>query len=167
MQNQKLSEDVEFLRRKFKVDPETGFIYKILANGSISKRPSGWVCKESGYRLLMVAYQQVRACRLVWLLTHGVQPVGVIDHINGVRSDDRPCNLRDVDLSVNAQNRQGPNRNRLIDLPMGVYPRGAGRFQVKLMVRGRHISGGTFACKDEAAAKYLTLRRKYGDGNTL
>ena len=167
MENTKLSTDLEFLRQRFKLDSETGLIYKVLANGSVSTKPAGGVCNETGYRSLSVAYQKVRSSRLVWLLTHSVEPKGVIDHINGDRSDDRPCNLRDVDLSINAQNRKGPNRNRLVDLPMGVYPGAYGRFQVKLMVRGKRISGGTFICKDAAAAKYLELRRLHGDGNTL
>lgn len=42
--------------------------------------------------------------RLIWKLSTGADPRGVIDHINGIRDDNRLVNLRDVMPSVNAMN---------------------------------------------------------------
>lgn len=47
------------------------------------------------------------AHRIVWKWVHGRDPRGVIDHINGIRDDNRIANLRDVSPIDNAQNNHG------------------------------------------------------------
>lgn len=42
--------------------------------------------------------------RLLWKVHTGSDPRGVIDHINGIRDDNRLVNLRDVHPTVNAMN---------------------------------------------------------------
>jgi hypothetical protein len=42
--------------------------------------------------------------RLAWLAVYGVWPNGVVDHINGVRSDNRIANLRTVTTAENQRN---------------------------------------------------------------
>lgn len=42
---------------------------------------------------------------VVWYKATGKWPIGIIDHINGVKNDDRVSNLRDVDFSTNNLNR--------------------------------------------------------------
>jgi len=46
----------------------------------------------------------IKAHRAAWALYFGVFPEGDIDHINGVRDDNRICNLRDVDRRANSRN---------------------------------------------------------------
>lgn len=57
-----------------------------------------------GYRRIRIDGFQHLAHRIVWVLVHGVEPVGEIDHINGVRSDNRLANLRLVDKKANQRN---------------------------------------------------------------
>lgn len=52
------------------------------------------------------------AHRIAWSIFTGINPEGEIDHINGVRHDNRIENLRDVDRIVNQRNRV-MNRNNL------------------------------------------------------
>lgn len=42
--------------------------------------------------------------RLIFKLETGADPTGVIDHINGIRNDNRFCNLRDVTITENSRN---------------------------------------------------------------
>lgn len=54
------------------------------------------------------------AHRLIWKIHTGRDPVGLIDHINGVRYDNRIENLRDVPIHVNNLNRHGDLNRRLM-----------------------------------------------------
>lgn len=45
-----------------------------------------------------------RAHRVIWAMKHGAWPIGEIDHINGLRHDNRIVNLRDVTRVENAMN---------------------------------------------------------------
>lgn len=53
--------------------------------------------------------KKYKAHRLAWLYTHGVWPTDQIDHINGVKDDNRISNLREVNNSHNQWNRHTIN----------------------------------------------------------
>ena len=44
--------------------------------------------------------------RLVWMYVNGKWPNNFIDHINGIKTDNRICNLRDVTSKQNTENRK-------------------------------------------------------------
>jgi hypothetical protein len=44
------------------------------------------------------------AARVIWKLVYGYDPIEV-DHINRIKTDNRLCNLREVDRSANCLNR--------------------------------------------------------------
>lgn len=58
-----------------------------------------------GYRIGSVNGSNFKAHRIIWRMAHGVEP-DEIDHINGLRTDNRLSNLRDVSLQVNARNKR-------------------------------------------------------------
>ncbi len=60
--------------------------------------------KVHGYAAGKVFDVQVKAHRVIWAMKTGEWPDGEIDHINGVRGDNRWCNLRHVQRSINARN---------------------------------------------------------------
>lgn len=67
---------------------------------------SGSVCgykRKDGYIRVKVDGALVMAHRVIWKMRHGDEP-RFIDHINGVRSDNRPENLRAVTSSDNKSN---------------------------------------------------------------
>lgn len=59
-----------------------------------------------GYRKGKVLGRQYRANRVIWAMFHGVWPKHEIDHINGIRDDNRISNLRDVTRVENLRNRR-------------------------------------------------------------
>ena len=68
-----------------------------------------------GYTNLKIGFLGARRTitihRLVWLFHYGRLPVGQIDHINGIRSDNGIENLREVSVAENAKNQATPKNN--------------------------------------------------------
>lgn len=60
----------------------------------------------SGYRMGRILGKSHLAHRVAYALHFGFWPKGQIDHINGVRIDNRICNLRDVSHAENSRNRR-------------------------------------------------------------
>lgn len=95
------------VRDLFLYIPETGeFTRRVVSKRS--KRTGVLGSRHSnGYLETCIGYKKYLLHRLAWFYMHGVWPVGVIDHINGVKTDNRIANLRDVTHLVNMQNRSG------------------------------------------------------------
>ncbi len=70
-----------------------------------------FTCISEGYMTGSVNKANYKAHRVAWKLTHGTDP-DQIDHINGVRTDNRLENLRDVTLAENTRNRRRPTNNK-------------------------------------------------------
>lgn len=97
--------DAETVRNFFYYNPETGdFTWRI---SSSSCRPVGSIAgtvDREGYRIIGVDKRLYRAHRLAWLYVHGEWPLGEIDHINRIKSDNRIENLRVVSGTENQKN---------------------------------------------------------------
>jgi hypothetical protein len=59
---------------------------------------------SEGYWVIGVERETYNRSRLIWKLHHGADPLGAIDHGNGVRDDDRIENLQDVPDGINSRN---------------------------------------------------------------
>ena len=64
-----------------------------------------------GYGRVKINGKSVLAHRLAWALHYGEWPDGAIDHINGIKTDNRLCNLR---LATRAQNQQNRSSSTFI-----------------------------------------------------
>ncbi len=58
----------------------------------------------AGYLWMVIDYRRYLCHRLAWLYVHGKWPPVEIDHINGVRDDNRLVNLRIATISQNRAN---------------------------------------------------------------
>ena len=99
----------EILRRYFRVDSE-GRIHRKMAN-------YGWkqVSRIRGgqkYSSVHFECKSYLTHRLVWAIHHGRSPVGMVDHINGNKWDNRAENLREATASQNRWNRPVCGTNR-------------------------------------------------------
>jgi hypothetical protein len=153
------------VRKLFKFSPETGRLFWEVKPSIGTKRGSeaGWL-SEQGYICIRIAGRNYRAHRLIWLYVTGNWPYGEIDHINGVRSDNRFENLRDVSHAINQQNRTAPGRSGKL---LGTYQRKSGNWSARIAMSGEMVSLGTFKTELEAHAKYLIVKRQIHPGCTI
>lgn len=63
-----------------------------------------------GYRVISINTKRYLVHRLVWLYVYGVWPK-IIDHINGIKTDNRLCNLRNVSHGENHKNMKKAKNN--------------------------------------------------------
>jgi hypothetical protein len=110
-----------------------------------------------GYVSAMLRYNgqvyRVGCHRIIWVLTHGKWPDGVIDHINRVRDDNRIENLRDVSVGENARNNGNSRGTGLF----GSYPR-RGKFIAQVMVNKKARYLGSFNTPQEAHQRAVEFR---------
>lgn len=72
--------------------------------------PAGTLDKGTGYYRVCIKKQRKQAHRVVWELHYGITKKQ-IDHINGIKTDNRIENLREVDARLNKRNQKMYNTN--------------------------------------------------------
>ena len=143
--------------RRFKYDPEEGVV-----RGQRGQ-PIGRI-DAAGYHLVNVAVDGVSrwicAHRIAWALMTGAYPVNEIDHINGVKRDNRWCNLREA---THAQNQQNITRRRsnTSGHPGVTWQGNAARWKAQIGVGGKTRYLGLFKTVEEASAAYLSAKAEW------
>ena len=156
----------ERLKELLHYDPETGFFTRIKSTCNVNK--VGVRCgalHHSGYIELMVDSKNYRAHRIAWLYMTGEFPKHYIDHINGVKNDNRFCNLRDVTKQTNAQNEIRARKHNSTKF-LGVSKRG-NKFHSTITINGKHKHLGFFNTAEEAHAAYIEAKRIHHLGCTI
>jgi len=162
------TEAYEKAKSLFSYEPNTGVLLRIAPtlrrDGFFSKKGvghhAGWI-DANGYRQVQLAGKVFYAHRIAWLLQTGSWPKQQIDHINGIRSDNRWCNLRDVSKSRNMEN-QHKKRGKDHNLPIGVSSYFYGeslRYAVRLKRNGLLLQS-TRSSLDEALSLLESFKQK-------
>lgn len=160
-------ETYDLMMRTLDYDQHTGvFTWKVpMARGRIPAGTRAGCNNCSGYVVIRLGGKLEFAHRLAWLYVHGKWPGGDIDHKNGIRSDNRMENLRDVPHRINRQNERKARVNSKSGL-LGVHPK-RGRWAARLWVAGRSMSFGSYATPEEAHQVYLDAKRRFHAGCTI
>lgn len=161
------------LRELVSYDQETGvFVNKVrrgcIRPGALTGKP-----KPDGYVQLALDGRTYFAHRLAFLYVFGIEPK-IIDHINGVRFDNRICNLRSTDYFGNARNsaksargNSGASCSRF----KGVKKNVVGRYEARIFHAGKSYPLGGFATDVAAAYAYdmksMELHKEFGRRNFL
>lgn len=145
-----MSISAEQLRELLEYDPASGvFRWKVRPARNVFVGATAGVESPRGYIQISIGKRQYRAHRLAWLYIYGHMPEQ-IDHINGIRSDNRLCNLRPATASQNAMNRPKPKNNTTG--VKGVYWNSyAKKYAATITVGGRPRFLGYFSHLGEAA----------------
>lgn len=126
-------------------------------------------CKNCyGYIIIRINGTLFKAHRLVWLLIYGCWPSYDIDHINGVKDDNRFINLRDVTRQSNATNiRRAKTSNKSSGLLGASWHKSVNRWRASIRVNGKIEHLGYFDSAKEAHEKYIYAKRKYHKACTI
>lgn len=102
----------ERVRELFDYDPVSGNLTSKVYRGRLKKGDRAGHTSKRGYRRVGVDGKSYREHRVIWLWIYGSMPKDQIDHINGIRDDNRASNLREVNNSENHRNKKIPTKNK-------------------------------------------------------
>lgn len=158
----------ERLREVLKYDPATGvFTWLVRTSIRITVGKVAGVKNTPGYVVVGIDGRLYNASRLAWLYVKGEWPNGEIDHLNGIRHDNRFENLRDVTKAVNMQNRRrAPRHSKTGLLGVTKYMFGDG-FVTHISVAGKARHLGVYKTAQEAHDAYVKAKRQFHEGNLL
>jgi hypothetical protein len=159
----------EWVRSILIYDPETGeFRWRTDGWGERPHKAGARAEKKAsaGYLKIWARGHQLTAHRVAWLYVYGEFPAGQIDHINGVKTDNRMSNLRDVTPRVNSENKRSAYRNNTSGL-MGVTPDPSGRYMARIFVKGKRRFLGMHDTPELAHLAYIKAKRELHEGCTV
>jgi hypothetical protein len=146
------------LRNLLVYDPSTGHftwkqrVAKCIQIGSIAGNTN-----KIGYVTIGLRKKVYKAHRLAWLYIHGEWPDGLIDHINGDKSDNRLVNLRVVNETGNSENVRKPNKRNKSGFMGVIWFQNKWRANITINRKTKWL--GDYATPEEAHAAYLGAKR--------
>lgn len=128
-------------------------------NARLAEKEAGALW-PNGYKVLSLYSRRYLAHRVVWIMHYGEWPSNHLDHVNGVRSDNRITNLREASYAENSKNRR-PQVNASGTMGV-VWHKRDKRWQAGIMVSGKTIHLGQFTEKTDAIAARKQAEKDYG-----
>lgn len=147
----KHSISAEEARQLLDYDPETGYLmWRVPRRGVRPDRLAGCP-RRNGYAFVFVDGKFYLAHRVAWAVHTGSWPSANIDHVNGVKSDNRWVNLRLATTVENGRNRGAPSNNTS---GFKGVSRNKKRWASSIYISRRKVHLGTFDTPEEAHAAY-------------
>lgn len=151
--------DVDYLRSILGYDPLTGIVtWLVDAASSVRAGSEAGTLHSDGYFRVMIGRKTYALHRVIWKIYHGVDPVGVVDHRDGVGSDNRIVQLRDASQRNNQWNRT-VNRRSKTGVKGVVFNSRRQVYEINIKdAEGKRAPSGTFRTVEDALARLDELR---------
>lgn len=164
----------EIVRELLEYDPETGLLRwkrrdrkyfptwqsSQCWNAAFAGKEAFTSLDSQGYRVGAIFNKAQKSHRIIWLMIHGHSPEQV-DHINGIRNDNRLENLREVDHQENHRN-VGIQKNSRTGVTGVGWLNREKRYRAKIMVNRKEIVLGYFKNFDDAVLARKEAEKEYG-----
>ena len=151
----------EQLKNKLHYDKETGVFTWILQYGKVKPGMIAGIKNKKGYIQIGFLKKLYLAHRLAWFYIHGKWPKNEIDHINGIKNDNRICNLRDILHDENNQNINKPQKNNKTGYLGVSFMKNRNKYQAQICINGKTKHIGLFDSAKEAHDEYIKYKRKH------
>ncbi len=149
------------VRSLFDFNPATGELqWRVRRQGVRSSRSRNSL-NSHGYREVTIRGRSYLVHRIGWLHHFGKWPVSQLDHVNGVRTDNRIKNLREATPSQNQWNRRKPKNNTSGFKGVSLYKKGRRRWRAIIKVGEKSVYLGVYKTAQEAHAAYVAAARVY------
>jgi hypothetical protein len=148
--------------------PETGlFTRKKRTTNSLNIGDIAGGINKKGYVEIRVCGNFSLAHRLAWFYVHGEWPAGHIDHMNGIKDDNRIANLRVLSAAANNENKRRPMAGNTSGLLGVSWMTKAKKWRAQICSKGEVTYLGIFESKDEAHDAYVQAKRSIHIGCTI
>ncbi|AVX04196.1 hypothetical protein MXMO3_01670 [Maritalea myrionectae] len=143
-----------------KYDPETGILTWAQDRGSNARKGQKIGSQtEYGYVVFVINGRRYRAHRIAFLYMTGRWPAECVDHINGIRHDNRWENLREASKAENCRN-ASKRRDNSSGYKGVSHHKATGKFQAQIRVNKKNTNLGIFPTAKEAFSAYCVASRK-------
>jgi len=155
----------ERLQDLLQYDKNTGKLFWRQSRGTKKAGSEAGSVNGKGYVCIMIDGNGYQAHRLAWSLHYQEMPSQDIDHINGIKTDNRICNLRLVTVRQNQYNQRKPRiDNKSGYLGVAVY-KDKWMASIKINSKTKHL--GYFSTPQDASEAYINAKRKHHETCTI
>lgn len=149
-------------------DPNTGvFTWQQKRGRQAAGSVAGSSTGSGGYVRIMIDGTLYLGHRLAMFYVEKRFPRKTIDHINGVRTDNRYANLRHATTSMNNQNRRHAKAKNTTGFLGVTQDKRDGRYYAAIYVDGVKRGLGGYATAEQAYEAYVEAKRRFHKGCTL
>ena len=147
------------LKEVLHYDPETGVFKWVVLISNVKAGAVAGSKHNKGYLMISIDSKRYLSHRLAWFYIHGWWPTDQIDHINGVKDDNRLCNLREATPAENARN-TGIRATNTSGYKGVSLRKEIKKYAARVRHNGRCFFLGYFDCPKEAHAAYCAAAEK-------
>tara|TARA_R110000868_G_scaffold82690_5_gene233401 strand:- start:305 stop:790 length:486 start_codon:yes stop_codon:yes gene_type:complete len=157
--------DSTHLKEILNYDPVTG-IFTWRETGSGRKRLIAG-CLRNGYITINIDNKRYQAHRLALIYIYGECNSYDVDHINGIKHDNRIVNLRPATRSENKQNRLSTQPNNKSGYTGVDWKKSVGKWRATITTMRKQKHLGFFNTPHEAYAAYVKAKRELHSFSTI
>lgn len=153
---------VQELRNMLQLDEINGRLFWKTRQNTIAGWNNRCAGKETftrtdrkGYKVGTLLNRHAKAHHVVWALTRGEWPTGIIDHIDGNKANNAPSNLRMASHSQNNFNSKAYRNNRS-GLKGVCWNKARSKWVAQIAANGTEKHLGYFSSKEDAHRAYCS-----------
>lgn len=149
------------LKDNLKYNKDSGvFIRKKSNTNRVNIGDIAGTLSNNGYISITINGRRYQAHQLAWLYEYGVFPDKCIDHINRVKTDNRFCNLRNIDRWKNNVNKDLQKNNKTGYVGVNFIQK-SNKYHARIKIHNKNIHLGYFDKIDDAITVRKRAEKKY------